>query len=78
MTIGTIGKIVCLCWLSVILATVLTCQASAEAAAGHAAADFEAGLVQEAVDLSAVNTESDGLPGDQKEMESLLHWAIGR
>jgi hypothetical protein len=46
------------------------------AVAQAAAADFEAGLVQEAVDLSAASSE--GLPDDQKEMESLLHWAIGR
>lgn len=51
--------------------------AAAAAKPGHAAADFEAELVQEAVDLSAVNSAGDGLPDDQKEMESLLHWAIG-
>lgn len=47
--------------------------ASAQAAAGLPGTDFEAELVKEAVDLSAVNS----LPDDQQEMESLLHWAIG-
>lgn len=40
-----------------------------------AAAAFEASLVQEAVE-EAVDLSS-GLPEDQREMESLLHWAIG-
>jgi hypothetical protein len=48
---------------------------SAQAAAGLPGTNFEAELVKEAVDLSAVNSE--GLPDDQQEMESLLHWAIG-
>lgn len=69
---------VCLSLLCVIFIGCLIDHASSKAAAGRAAADFEAGLVQEAVDLRPVNSESDGLPGDQKEMESLLHWAIGR
>lgn len=58
----------------VILITYAFCR-SDSAVAQAAAADFEAGLVQEAVDLSAASSE--GLPDDQKEMESLLHWAIG-
>jgi hypothetical protein len=48
---------------------------SAQPAAGLPGTDFEAELVKEAVDLSAANSE--GLPDDQQEMESLLHWAIG-
>lgn len=50
--------------------------------AGGAVADFEGQLVQEAVDLSSINSESgqqqgEGVLDDAKNLESLLHWAIG-
>jgi hypothetical protein len=76
MRIVTSGSI-----LSVLLLLLVFQNPAVSAERGHAAAaaasrqDFEAGLVQEAVE-EAVDLTA-GLPEDQKEMESLLHWAIG-
>jgi hypothetical protein len=70
MRIVTCGSI-----LSVLLLLLVFQNPTVSAERGHAAAEFEAGLVQEAVE-EAVDLTA-GLPEDQKEMESLLHWAIG-
>jgi hypothetical protein len=67
-----------------LVAALLLCTAAAAAAAAAAAGaaavpsaadDFGSQIVQEAVDLNAAHAE-DQEP-DAKEMESLLHWAIG-
>lgn len=62
-------------------AALLLCAVGAAAATGvvavpAAADDFGSQVVQEAVDLNAAHVEDQA--HDAKEMESLLHWAIGR
>jgi opacity protein-like surface antigen len=66
-----------------LIAALLLCTAAAAAAAAagvaavpSAADDFGSQIVQEAVDLNAAHT--DDQEPDAKEMESLLHWAIGK
>jgi hypothetical protein len=63
----------------VLLLCTLSAAAAAAAAAGAAAVpaadDFGSQIVQEAVDLNAAHSDDQNL--DAKEMESLLHWAIG-
>jgi 2-iminoacetate synthase ThiH len=78
------GRLVNLTVVSLV-AALLLCTVAAAAAASDAAGlaavqaaadDFGSQIVQEAVDLSAAHAE-DQEP-DAKEMESLLHWAIGK
>jgi hypothetical protein len=64
-------------WAAVLLLCTATVAAVAAgpAAVPAAADDFGSQIVQEAVDLNAAHSEDQEM--DAKEMESLLHWAIG-
>lgn len=62
--------LLCLCAVTALAAT-----AAAAAAPSSGDVDFGAQFVQEAVDLNAAHSEQQ--EPDAKEMESLLHWAIG-
>jgi hypothetical protein len=60
---------------ALLLFTATAAAATGVAAVPSAADDFGSQIVQEAVDLNAAHPK-DQEP-DAKEMESLLHWAIG-